>query len=152
MSDRERSLGEVLAGVVALSRSVAAERRTPFDGVELTPNQLALLFLLARSRSAVTPGACASALGVTAGAITQLVDGLRAAGLIESVQNPDDRRSRLLRLTDAARESVRDYESGVVRRLLPQFAGLNDVELETLAELLGRIQGDGIEGGASRTD
>lgn len=42
-------VGDVLAQVVALGRSVAAERRTPFEGVELTLSQLSLLVLLAHS-------------------------------------------------------------------------------------------------------
>lgn len=140
MSERKPAIGAVLAGVVALSRSIAAEQRAPFEGLELTPNQLSVLFLLAHSTSAVTPGAAASTLGITPGAITQLLDGLRSAKLVESVPNPDDRRSRLLRLTPATRNHVREYERAVVDRLMPQFEHLSDGDVHTLAELLGRIK------------
>lgn len=140
MGARERSVGDILAQVVGLSRRIAAERRTPFGGVELTSSQLSLLFLLAHSQDPVTPGAASSALGITRGAVTQLVDGLRAGGLVESVPNPDDRRSRILQLTAAERRRVSDYEAGVVRRLTPNFEALTDGELHTLAELLGRVR------------
>lgn len=139
MPDREQSVGEVLAGVVVLSRSIAADRRTPFDGVDLTASQLSLLFLLAHGQETVTPGAAASALGVTRGAVTQLVDGLRDAGLVESIPHPDDGRSRLLRLAPAERRRVAEYEREVVRRLMPTFEALSDDELHTLAELLGKV-------------
>ena len=140
MGAREQWVGDVLAEVVALGRSVAAERRTPFEGVELTSSQLSLLFLLAHSPEPVTPGAAASALGLTRGAVTQLVDGLRTLGLVESVPHPHDRRSRILRLTEAERRRVAHYEAGVVRRLMPQFDALSDGELHTLATLLGRVE------------
>lgn len=139
MRDRERAVGAVLAGVVALSRDIAAERRTPFAGADLTPTQLELLFVLAHSERAVTPGAAAVRLGITPGAVTQLVEGLRAAGLVESSPNPDDRRSRILHLTTAHRQSVAAFERSVVERLLPRFAPLGDAELRTLAELMARI-------------
>lgn len=137
--ERERDVGEVLTAVVALSRDIAAERRTPFEGADLTPTQLELLFLLAHSDEDVTPGAAAARLGITAGAVTQLVDGLRAAGLVESAPNPADRRSRILRLTHAQRSRIATFEHGVVQRLLPRFASLGDADLRTLARLIARV-------------
>ncbi|KAB7743874.1 MarR family transcriptional regulator [Nostocoides sp. F2B08] len=139
MADREELLGGVLAEVVALSRSITAEQRTPFEGVALTASQLSVLFLLAHSRRVVTPGEVASTLGITRGAVTQVVDGLRAAGLVESVPHPHDRRSRILQLTEAERTRVADFERGVVRRLMPSFKDLSDGELTHLAELLSRV-------------
>ena len=106
MPERERLVGAVLTGVVALNRGVTAAGRTPFGGIELTTNQLGLLFLLAHSREPLTPGAAATALHITPGAVTQLVDPLRAAGLVETLPHPGDRRSRILRLTDAERERL----------------------------------------------
>lgn len=140
MPGRAQQVGTVLAAVVALNRRIAAEPRAPFDGVELGTNQLALLFLLAHHPAPVTPGAAADALGVTRGAVTQLVDGLRGAGLVDSVPHPGDGRSRILRLTDAAGRSVHAYESAIAGRLLPAFDALDDVALATLAELLGRVE------------
>lgn len=140
MGARERPIGDILVQVVALSRAIAAQRRTPFEGVELTSSQLSLLFLLAHSQDPVTPGAASSVLGITRGAVTQLVDGLRAVGLVESSPNPEDRRSRILHLTATERARVSDYEAGVARRLTPHFQALTDDELHTLAELLGRVE------------
>lgn len=141
-ADRERFVGVVLTRVVALSRWTMAERRTPFEGLDLTSNQLALLFLLAHSRDPITPGGAATSLGVTAGAITQLVDGLRAAGLVKSMPNPADRRSRVLHLTEPARQGLNDFEARVVQRMLPQFATLSDTDLGTLADLLDAVGDD----------
>lgn len=139
VSDREESIGAVLTGVVAINRELAVGRRTPFGESRLTPTQLQLLFLLAHSEQTVSPGAAAARLGITAGAVTQLVEGLRSAGLVESVPNPDDRRARILRLTATQRERVAAFEHDVVQRLTPRFASLGDAELRTLAALIARV-------------
>ncbi len=140
MDDRSRAIGTVLGHVVALGRSIAAEQRAPLEGMGLTRNQGSLLFLLARTPGGLMPATAASKLGITRGAVTQLVEPLRTAGLVESAPHPEDGRSRLLRLTDAARERVADYEEGVVARLAPKFDALDEAGLAALADLLDRIK------------
>lgn len=46
-------------------------------------------------------------LGVTKAAVSQLLDPLLAAGLIERSENPEDRRMKLIALTDEGRSLVR---------------------------------------------
>ncbi|MGF2075820.1 MarR family winged helix-turn-helix transcriptional regulator, partial [Enterococcus casseliflavus] len=84
----------VIERAIALSRSLRAGRRTPFHGRVLTGSQLEALFHLAHDPQPVTPSTLAAALAVTPGAVTQLVDGLRSEGLVESAPHPDDARSR----------------------------------------------------------
>jgi len=141
-SERARVLGEVLASVVAVSRDIRAERRTPFHGRTLTASQMDALFHLAHGPAPVTPGALAGVLGVTPGAVTQLVDALRAEGLVETSTHPDDARSRVIRLSAEARDQVAAFELHAVARMLPRFDSLDDDELASLARLLRRTQGD----------
>ena len=140
MDDRSRAIGTVLGHVVALGRSIVAEQRAPFEGMGLTPNQGSLLFLLARTPDGLMPGTAALKLGITRGAVTQLVEPLRTAGLVESAPHPQDGRSRLLRLTASARDRVATYEEGVVARLAPKFDPLDDRDIAALADLLDRIE------------
>ena len=149
MTHREHAVGVILSAVVALHRAIAAERRTPFEGRDLTPNQLGLLFLLASRPDGVTPGAAAAALGVTPGAVTQPLDALRS-DLVESVPYPDDGRSRRLLLTGPARRHVREVEHGVVRRLSPVSDDLDDADLDTLARLLARTNVSAFPGRSER--
>lgn len=137
--DRNGAVRRVLGGVAALSRQLSSEQRRPFEGRVLPGSQLSVLFFLARTPTGLTPRRLARLLDVTAGAITQLVDGLRADGHVEIRVNPDDARSRIIYLSPRARDEVELFESGTAARLQHQFAPLTTPELATLAELIHRV-------------
>jgi DNA-binding MarR family transcriptional regulator len=69
-----------------------------------------VLFVLAHLRAPVTAGSLAATLQVTAGAVSQLLEPLRAAELVATAANPHDSRSRVLSLTEAARAEVERLE------------------------------------------
>lgn len=138
-SSRREHVARVIERTVALGRSLRSGRRTPFHGRVLTGSQLEALFHLAHDPAPVTPSALAAALALTPGAVTQLVDGLRAEGLVESAPHPDDARSRVIRLSAEAAEQVDAFEQELVAHALPTFDALDDAELETLASLLDRV-------------
>ncbi|QEO14507.1 MarR family transcriptional regulator [Agromyces intestinalis] len=140
--ERMRRISVVLDAVAVIGRELSATRDTPFGGVRLSRSQLDALFILTRSAAGLTPSSLAASLGVTAGAVTQLVDGLREQGLVEQTANPADARSRLLRLTDPARARVAAFEAAVTARLAPRFDRLSDTELDRLGRLLAKIQED----------
>lgn len=56
-----------------------------------------------------TPTEVAGFLGLTSGAVTNMVDRLSTAGLLERTPNPSDRRGSLLRLSSAGEAVVADY-------------------------------------------
>ena len=136
---REAHVGEVIERTIALGRSLRTGRRTPFHGRVLTGSQLEALFHLAHGPAPVTPTALAAALALTPGAVTQLVDGLRSEGLVETAPHPDDARSRVIRLAPDAARQVADFERDMVALALPAFDDLDDGELEALASLLRRV-------------
>ena len=135
---RSELIGSVLESVTALSRELMAGREPPF-GRRLTRNQVETLFVLAHSAEPVTPKHLASGLGVTAGAITQLVDGLISQDLVESVAHPRDARSRVLRLTESAQATVDRFERAAVERLGHRFDCLDDEQLRALAASLAAV-------------
>ncbi|WP_165066615.1 MarR family winged helix-turn-helix transcriptional regulator [Marisediminicola senii] len=132
-------MSDVLESVTLLTTGLTG-RRVPFLGRSLTGTQLQALYRLAHARVPVTPSRLAAYLGVTAGAVTQLVDGLRAEQLVDVAPLPGDARSRILTLTPAAAAEVLAFERGVVGSVMPRFAGLSDDDLTTLAALLARIE------------
>jgi DNA-binding MarR family transcriptional regulator len=77
---------------------------------------------------------------VTAGAVTQLLETLASAGLVESDLNPYDGRSRILNLTERARADITEFEQQVVANLAPRFDTLTENQLATLADLLSRLE------------
>ena len=139
-SHRSTQMGEVLAAVVRLSRSLANPRSTPFGSTVLTRTQLDVLFVLAHAPDPVTPGRLAALLHVTPGAITQLVDQLRGHDLVEQYASAQDGRVRLLRLTNAARSQVEAFESVAIQRSAPWFDTLTDDALTELAGLLAQVK------------
>lgn len=58
-----------------------------------------------------TPTEVAGYLGLTSGAVTNMVDRISTAGLVERAPNPDDRRGSLLRLLPAGEAVVEDYRT-----------------------------------------
>ena len=139
-SDRGSRVAAILESVTLLSNASAAGRHVPFRGSTLTRTQLAALHRLAHARTPLTPGRLASALGVTRGAVSQLLDGLRAEQLVQVTAHPHDARSRIVSLTAAAASEVASFERAVVAAVEPQFADLTDDELNTLAVLLQRVR------------
>ena len=73
-------------------------------------------------------------------AVTQLLETLASAGLVESDLNPHDGRSRILNLTERARADIAEFEQQVVTDLTPRFDTLTDNELATLADLLNHLE------------
>lgn len=122
------------------ARRLDSHRRFPFGDLELSRSQVEVLFLVAHAQTPMTPGGLAAALGVTPGAVTQLVAGLIASGLVEQERDPGDARRRVLVLSAGSRTRVAIFEQEVVRELAPRFAGLDEAELETLAGLLARTR------------
>lgn len=140
MDPRMQHVGRVLESIVAWSRILGQGRSFPFGEVRLTRSQIDTLFLIAHTVDPVTPSSIATALALTPGAITQLVDGLRREGLVTTQANPDDARSRVLTLTETAASQVAAFEQELTQNVAPQFASLTDTELAGLAELLGRTR------------
>jgi DNA-binding MarR family transcriptional regulator len=141
MDSRVQQIGGVLESIVAWSLVLGQGRSLPFGDVRLTRSQIDTLFLIAHALEPVTPRSIATALALTPGAITQLVDGLRCEGLVTTQANPQDARSRVLTLTESAAARVASFEQEVAENMLAQFTSLTDTELARLAELLGRTRG-----------
>jgi DNA-binding MarR family transcriptional regulator len=137
---RDADVDVILESVVRVGRELRAARRSPFENRRLTPSQLDALFLVAHAAAPVSPGALAGWLGITPGAVTQLVDGLCELDLIDRSRSAQDARVRVLQLTEHARTSVADFESETVARLRPVFDPLTDQELATIAGLLARLE------------
>lgn len=86
-----------------------------------------------------TPTEVAGYLRLTSGAVTNMVDRLTTAGLIERLPNPADRRGSLLRLTDAGTEVVADLRrryTDALRAVAGEDPGTLQATLAGLANAL----------------
>lgn len=90
----------------------------------------------------------AESLLLTQSGVTRLLDGLERAGLVEKGTCASDARVTYAVLTDAGREKLESASAShvaAIRALFEEHFSRN--ELETLAELLGRLPG-AAEGGS----
>jgi len=71
--------------------------------------------------------------------LTRMVDRMEAAGWIERRADPNDRRARILHLTDKARAIVDSLRHGVDRLMEEMLAGFDPSERARLADYLDRI-------------
>lgn len=130
---------------MGLLRGQAAARRTVEAGLQ-TEHGLtvvgyeALLLLSEAQERAMRRIDLARGLGLTASGVTRLLDGLEREGLVEKRTCSVDARVSYAALTDAGAERLERASCshvGSVRALFEER--YSEEELETLAELLGRL-------------
>ncbi|TFB96123.1 MarR family winged helix-turn-helix transcriptional regulator [Cryobacterium sp. HLT2-28] len=147
-ANRQQGLARVLAAIGTVNREFTARGSYPFQGRALGRSQLDLLFVLSQATGTATRsgtggvgvGGLAAALGVTSGAVTQLVDALRSDGLVTSEVNPADRRGRIIRLTADAAVEVDAFQRDYAVALAPRFDALTTAEVAELERLLNKVQ------------
>ncbi|MBG6058921.1 DNA-binding MarR family transcriptional regulator [Cryobacterium sp. MP_M5] len=150
-ASRQQGLARVLAAIGTVNREFTARGSYPFQDRALGRSQLDLLFVLSQAGGTGTGsgtgtgtglgvGGLAAALGVTSGAVTQLVDALRSEGLVTSEVNPADRRGRIIRLTADAAVEVDAFQREYAVALAPRFDALTSAEVVELERLLNKVQ------------
>ena len=134
-ADREQDLGALFAQVTR--RLIAAERPL------LQARGISMWAYVALTRLAEGPASTQQALAQQMGydktRLIALLDELAAAGLIERRPDPDDRRARIVALTDAGRaryRAARDDIRAMERSLL---ADLDERDRRVLRAALTRL-------------
>jgi DNA-binding MarR family transcriptional regulator len=87
----------------------------------------------------LTPGALGHRLGLTSGGVTALTGRLIEAGYVTRRRHPDDGRMRVLAVTPAGVERLREYLEPVREPLDGALAGLSQGESELLVRVLAAL-------------
>ena len=131
-----------LRGHAALTRALNAQLVSDHG---LTINDYEVLLRLSRA-----PGRqmkrveLAQSVLLTPSGITRLLDGLEAEGWVEKAHCETDARVTYAALTDAGRQKLHEAASSHLADVARLFtAHFDDTDLETLAGLLGRLDGGG---------
>jgi len=98
-----------------------------------------LILLMREDTKTSTPSVLADKAGVTRATMTGLIDGLEQGGLVERVYAKDDRRSVLVRLTDAGQAKLDVVMPDYYRRLRQCMQGLDDQKRTQLQQMLELI-------------
>ncbi|MBO0853588.1 MAG: MarR family transcriptional regulator [Nocardia sp.] len=138
--------GEVADGMAAVTSLVRAQQIVMARVDEalrpsgLTFSRYELLMLLSFSRTGALPMTVASArLQVHPTSVTNTVDRLEAARLVERVPHPTDRRATLIAITDAGRELATSTTEELNKRVFAE-PGLPPDRLRQLLRLLAEFR------------
>ena len=127
--------------VDVLSRELEAECQLPLAWYEV------LLHLNWAPERRLRMRELAASVLLSKSGITRLVDRMEAAGLVERVSCPRDRRGSYAVLTEAGRRSFKKAGPIHLRGVSEHFAAhVSDAEARTLANLLWRIAEQGSQG------
>jgi MarR family transcriptional regulator, transcriptional regulator for hemolysin len=84
----------------------------------------------------------ARALGIVGPTLTRHLDGLERAGLVARVRDPEDRRAVRVELTEAGRAKHAELLQAVIAFNRRLRVGFGEKDLETLRDLLERLDGN----------
>ena len=136
--DKKENIKSITGLMHNLMLSTKAHDPHPWLNLELTREQLRVIFLLSFKGQA-SPGEVAESFGVPKANVTSVIDRLVGKGLVSRQENPDDRRSYILSLTEEGRSQVeRLREIGIARikRVLERMPDEALVSLRTGLESL----------------
>ncbi|MES2336843.1 MAG: MarR family transcriptional regulator [Pseudomonadota bacterium] len=122
----------------------AAARIARMQGATLAPHGVTLAeWMILRAlydAGAVAPSALAQACGLTRGAVTKLVDRLRAKRLlVRAAAGREDRRYQTIALTGAGATLVPVLATGIAAAEARAFAHLSEGERRALRDLLATL-------------
>lgn len=100
----------------------------------------------------LTPGQLAERLNLTSGAVTALIDRLERAGWVSRTPHPSDRRSHVLTLTAAARETGEREIGPWVAAMCAAAAALEPGERRAAARFLDLVTDAAAEHARQRTE
>ena len=139
MTERRRLLDEISVLEIRLLAVGLPEQTSSLLDYDLTLQQIrAFAFILARGQTPISR--LADALGIRPNVATGIIQRLVDRGLIERCEDPDDRRVRLLSVTDRGLALI-DELSGIVlakgRELLDR---LSDEQLRQLRDIFAAME------------
>jgi DNA-binding MarR family transcriptional regulator len=129
---------EVLSRVSRLARHLDRARRAAFAAHGLETWEFDVLSALRRQGAPyqLSPGALLRSTLVTSGTMTNRIDRLEQAGLVQRHPDPVDKRGVLVELTDRGRATVDAAMSALLVRERDLLTALDDVDQAELATLL----------------
>jgi DNA-binding MarR family transcriptional regulator len=104
-----------------------------------------LLAQLERHREGLKMNELSRLLMVTGGNVTAIVDQLEKEGLVERLDEPDDRRAFRIRLTKAGEKSFADMARAHEDWVVELLAGLTRREHDELLRLLAKVKEHAVE-------
>ncbi|MEE8619739.1 MAG: MarR family transcriptional regulator [Dehalococcoidia bacterium] len=138
--DKKENIESIIGLINNLMLSTKAHEPHPWLHLELTREQLRVMFLLS-FKGRISPGEVATSFGVPRANVTSIIDRLVDKGLISRQENPDDRRSYILSLTVEGKsqvERLREIGAAKIKGVLERMPDNALVSLQMGLEALIR--------------
>lgn len=121
-------------------RALEEERQRLAEEHSLSTTDLRGLFRVAEA-GGLTPKELAGHLAVTGGAVTGIAGRLTAAGLLQRVTHPEDRRSVRLQLTSDGHRTISGIHADFVEMVARATHGLSEEDVTVATDVLWRVTG-----------
>lgn len=106
----------------------------------ISEGRFVILMLLNRdSQTGISPSAIAEKAGVSRATVTGLIDGLERDGMVERAQDPGDRRSITVKLTDKGMNFLNAMLPGHFKRIAKLMSLFSKSDRKELIGLLNRL-------------
>ncbi|AGW92771.1 MarR family transcriptional regulator [Ralstonia pickettii DTP0602] len=141
----ELSTGELGFLVTEVRNHLLAGVERELEPLQITAAQFVVLNSIMSGKGRTLSEFC-RLLGYDSGAMTRLLDRIEAKGIIRRVENPAERRSHIVELTEQGKAVFPQARLGTevaIRRLL---AGFSENDAEALRGMLKRILANAAEG------
>lgn len=101
---------------------------------------LPVLILGRLGQDGVRPGVLAEALGLEASSLVRVIDLLIDSGLIERREDPQDRRAKILKLTEDGTARAAQMEEALLPFRRGVFAGLDPADIAACLRVLRHVE------------
>lgn len=139
-SNRERLVQSVISGVRELDTELDLMDQTIADILGLNRTDAQCMDIITRA-GPVTPGALAERIGLTAGAVTTILDRLEAAGWVRRRRDIEDRRRILIERNDARARRISHLYRDLQRATEQLAQRYTDGQLEVIVGFLAATAG-----------
>lgn len=137
MSHSKEMGDQVITAIRRVIRAVDQHSRTLVESHGLTGPQALILKTLQKGE--LTPGQLASAISLSHGTVTDILNRLEQRGLIQRVKDTKDRRRVLVTLTATGRDHIQHSPPLLQEQFIRRFEQLEDWEQTQLLSSLQRI-------------
>lgn len=138
--NRQKLLKALIQNFSQIFRDIHKEQKFSFGNLVLTRQQMMIMFFINEKGRAVSAKEVAEFLHVTAGAITQFVDGLVKNKLVERKENSADRRSLDIDLTKKTKREFDYLKNDSIKKITMAFSKLSNSELKQFVYLTGKVK------------
>lgn len=131
----------LLGRLARLRNHLTRETDAEFARHGLSSSSFDVLATLRRSGAPyrLSPSELMETMMITSGTMTNRIDQLEKAGMVERLDNPDDRRGVIIALTDKGFDTVDKAVTGHVANQHRLVSALSDDEANQLNALLGKF-------------